>query len=164
MAKHMVKCSLCGEMFDEFTTESVKTSSKRFAHKICYDSMSKEQRDKLEFESYLGKLFGKSINYVLCNQLIKRYINVNHYTYHGMMLTLKYFYEVQHNPVEKANGSIAIIPYCYNDAKKYYTELCRKKKINNNKDLSSFYNEVEVCINAPKAEKKNHRLFFEEEE
>lgn len=40
--------------------------------------------------------------------------------YKGQLLTLKYFFEILHNPIEKSRGSIGIIPYKFSDAELYY--------------------------------------------
>ena len=40
--------------------------------------------------------------------------------YQGQLLTLKYFYEVLGNTTEKSHGSIGIIPFVYEQARRYY--------------------------------------------
>jgi hypothetical protein len=42
------------------------------------------------------------------------------YTYSGIKRTLEYFYEVKKNSIEKANGGIGIVPWVYEEAKRYY--------------------------------------------
>lgn len=46
--------------------------------------------------------------------------------YMGQLLTLKYFFEIKKNPVEKANGSIGIIPYVYTESRTYYSSQAKK--------------------------------------
>lgn len=46
--------------------------------------------------------------------------------YKGQLLTLKYFYEVKRNPIDKANGSIGIIPFVYTEARMYYEARAKK--------------------------------------
>lgn len=48
--------------------------------------------------------------------------------YRAQLLTLKYFYEVKKNSLDKSKGSIGIIPYVFNDAMLYYSELEKKQK------------------------------------
>lgn len=46
--------------------------------------------------------------------------------YRGQLLTLKYFFEVKKNSVEKAKGSIGIIPFIYAEARVYYENKAKK--------------------------------------
>ena len=46
MAKHIVKCAICGESFDANTVPYVKTSSRRYAHAAC--SITEEKRKAKE--------------------------------------------------------------------------------------------------------------------
>lgn len=48
--------------------------------------------------------------------------------YRGQLLTLKYFYEVKHNPVKKSNKSIGIIPWVWNESKMYYEKQAQHQK------------------------------------
>lgn len=46
--------------------------------------------------------------------------------YKGQLLTLKYFYEIKRNNIEKAHGSIGIIPFIYKEAEQYYIKQAKK--------------------------------------
>lgn len=46
--------------------------------------------------------------------------------YRGQLLTLKYYYEVRHNPVKPQYKTIGLIPYIYADAEKYYQSQAQK--------------------------------------
>ena len=48
--------------------------------------------------------------------------------YRGQLLTLKYFYEVRKNSIQKSNGSIGIIPFVYDEPRLYYSKLEQKQK------------------------------------
>lgn len=48
--------------------------------------------------------------------------------YKGQLLTLKYFFEVLHSPLEKSHGSIGIIPYKFSDAELYYKKEAARAK------------------------------------
>ena len=92
-----------------------------------------EERDALWF--YIVRLFNRmenvdepvsKRNIVLMNNFFKKGM-----PYKGQLLTLKYFFEVKKNPVEKAKGSIGIIPYVYEEARAYYSKLvAEREKIN----------------------------------
>lgn len=62
MAKHMVKCFYCGEVFDASTTPYVKPNSRRYAHKTCAqtaeENKTQEEKDKELLEKYIKDLFG----------------------------------------------------------------------------------------------------------
>lgn len=46
--------------------------------------------------------------------------------YRGQLLTLKYFYEVEHHTTEKSHGSIGIIPFVWGRANQYYARQAIK--------------------------------------
>lgn len=46
--------------------------------------------------------------------------------YRGQLLTLKYFYEIKKNSIEKAHGSIGIINFVYDEARLYYEKQAKK--------------------------------------
>lgn len=48
--------------------------------------------------------------------------------YRGQLLTLKYFYEVKKNSIEKSNRSIGIIPWIWNESKLYYEKQEKHQK------------------------------------
>ena len=53
----------------------------------------------------------------------EKYIEQYNFTYSGMLKSLKWFYDVKQHSKESSNGRIGIIPYIYEDAKKYYYNL-----------------------------------------
>lgn len=48
--------------------------------------------------------------------------------YRGQLLTLKYFYEVKKNSIEKSNRSIGIIDWVWQDAQNYYEKQEKQQK------------------------------------
>lgn len=92
-----------------------------------------EERDALWF--YIIRLFNRTENIeepvstrniLLMNNFFKKGM-----PYKGQLLTLKYFFEVKKSPVEKAKGSIGIIPYLYEESRAYYSKLVtEREKIN----------------------------------
>ena len=49
-------------------------------------------------------------------------------SYTGQLLTLKYFFEIKKNSIEKSKGSIRIIPYIYSEAALYYEKREKEQK------------------------------------
>lgn len=89
-----------------------------------------EERDALWF--YIVRLFNRmenieepvsTRNIVLMNNFFKKGM-----PYKGQLLTLKYFFEVKKSPIEKANGSIGIIPYVYEESRAYYSKLVAERE------------------------------------
>ena len=63
---HPVKCSICGETFNRDKVECVATSSRRYAHKSCYDKqqglLSEEEIYKEKIFNYVRNLFKSNFN------------------------------------------------------------------------------------------------------
>ena len=70
MAKIMVKCLYCGQMFDrnDSTIPFVKPKANRYAHQKCFEErdklVSKEQQEKDKFYQYCKELFGSKFDFV----------------------------------------------------------------------------------------------------
>jgi len=126
---HPVVCSVCGKRFDRDTEQAVKTGARRYAHYACKPDgelvplVIKEDEDLTKLKAYISQLFGQNANWALINKQIKKFKEENGYSYSGMLKSLVYFYDIKNNPKEKANNSIGIIPYIYNDAYNYYYNL-----------------------------------------
>ena len=161
MAKMMVKCLYCGEQFDRLSEPCVKIG-RRYAHQKCFDSQSDEdkktQKDKSDFFQYVKEIYGSDYNYVLIQKQAESYIKQYNFTYSGMLKSLKWFYEVKHQDKENSNGRIGIIPYIYEEAKKYYYELYLAQQ--RNKDIQGYHLEVkEVVIARPRVSPPPIKLF-----
>lgn len=83
---------------------------------------TKEQRDKEALEAYIKKLFNTEYVPTRAQTQIKGMMNDKDktYTYSGILKSLKYWYEVKHGSIEKANGGVGIVPHIYDDARRYY--------------------------------------------
>lgn len=92
---------------------------------------------------------------------IKTYVDEYHFSYSGIMLTLKFFFEVKKNDISKSNGGIGIVPYVYKQAEEYYYSLWLAKQTNEDKDIEDF-KPVEhiVKIISPEREKMRPRSLF----
>ena len=176
MARHLVKCLYCGETFDTNTTPFVRVNNgRRYAHKSCQDdklaSETKQEKDKRILEEYIKKLFGYSSIPPRVNKQIQDYVHdVEHnYTYSGIYKTLRYFFEVRHNSLEKANGGIGIVPYVYDDAFKYWQAIWEAQQKNEDIKIEDFVLPVrEIHISPPQREPLKHKrklfTFLDEEE
>lgn len=166
---HKCKCKYCGIEFDRDKEPFVSVSARRYAHPSCHqlhlDSITQEEKDEEEFYNYAKHLFQEDYNYLVTKKLAERYVKENGYTYSGMTKALKWFYEIQHNSLDKANGSIGILPYCYNTARDYYYSLYLAKRANEEKDVLKYIPKVrEIEIESPRVWVKPPRLFNMEDE
>lgn len=161
MAKAMVKCLYCGEKFDRLSEPNVKIG-RRYAHKKCYEAQDsevlKEQRDKHEFFEYIKEIYGSDYNFVSISKQAESYIKQYNFTYSGMLKSLKWFYDVKQHSKESSNGRIGIIPYIYEDAKKYYYNLYLAQQ--RNKEVEGYTLEVkEIVITSPRMFTAPPKLF-----
>lgn len=134
MAKHLVKCFYCGQTFDANEEEYVKPRANRYAHKACHESAdsakTKEERDKELLFDYIKYLFKVNTVPIKIVKQLEKYTKENNYTYSGIYKTLKYFYEIKGNSIEKANGGIGIVPYQYQEAYIYWRSLWEAQQQN----------------------------------
>ena len=168
MAKHLVKCFYCGQIFDANTEPFAKPRANRYAHAACHDkaesNKTQEERDYEALVEYIKALFGNP-NPRVWKQL-KEYKDEYGYSYSGILKTLIWWYDIRHNDIEKANGGIGIVPYVYNDACDYYYALYLAQIANEDKDIEHLQMRVrEFTIETPQPQRRPPRLFkFEEEE
>lgn len=140
---HPVKCSICGKTFDRDKVECVNTSTRRYAHKSCYDkqqgTLSEEEKMKQKIFEYTKHLFKDQFNKKrIETQLLKLMKEHSEYTYSGIFKTLVYWYEIKNGIIEKSNYGLGIVPYIYNDAFCYYKTLWEIQQRNNEKNIDEY--------------------------
>lgn len=151
---HKVKCSKCGMYFDADKVPFIKTSARRYAHLQC-DNEDPILVDKLNLELYIKKLFNiDTIPFVIGKQ-INDYIKQYNFTYSGIQKTLEYCFEIKKKNLQKDKETIGIVPYYYNEAKKYFYDIYLSQ--NANKDLNIKetiqYKNKEITISQPQSKK-----------
>lgn len=162
---HYVICSICKERFDRDKYPAVLVSSRRYAHAACAGALSPEEtqkeKDRKELEQYIIKLFNLKHMDGRITLQIKKYLQDHpEYTYSGIKRTLQYFYEVKKNSIEKANGGIGIVPWVYEEAKRYYYNQWLLSQKNADKDISMYVPKIKkIRIKPPKREPKRRRIF-----
>ena len=170
---HMVKCSICEKMFDRDKIQAVKSNGRRYAHYTCLPEgevvplpeAATADPDLIKLKKYITNLFGTEARWAMINKQIKKYINEDGYTYSGILKSLIYFFEVKHNPIDKANGALGIVPYVYQDARNYYYNLFLINQANNNLTIEpKEEKEKIVIIKTPKIIKRIKLFTFLEEE
>ena len=163
---HYVTCAICKERFDRDKYPAVLVSSRRYAHATCAGTLSPEeekiQRDKKQLDDYIIELFNLEHMDGRITLQIQKYMQDHpEYTYSGIKRTLEYFYKVKGNSIEKANGGIGIVPWVYEEAKRYYYNQWLLSQKNAEKDIESYIPKVkEITIKPPKREPKKRKLFM----
>lgn len=168
MAKCMVKCPYCGQRFDR-NNPDIKwiKIGRRYAHEKCYNeyqaSLTQEEKDLNALIEYIKNLLGDDYVFMKVKKQIQQYHKDYKFTYSGMLSSLKYFYEVKGNSIDKANGGIGIIPYIYKDAYNYYFAIYQAQQ--KNKNVSDYKVKVqEITIPSPRMFVPKPHLWFEDEE
>ena len=180
-----VKCKICGEKFNIEKIQGVIVGARRYAHQTCFPDgelvplpEKKEKEPPKEKESTVDpdlqelrvyifeELYNKDCNFAMINKQIKNYHDEYGYTYTGMLKTLKWFYEIQKNPISKAiKRDIAILPYVYRDASQYYYSLYMAQQVNKDKNIAQYKPKAtEIEIESPRTYVRPPRLFNMEDD
>ena len=167
MSKYVI-CYYCKQKFDRERFPSVLVSARRYAHTKCAEEAeqhkTQELKDREALEEYIKKLFHVEFVDPRTQKLIKQYREDYNYTYSGILKALTFFYEIKGNSIEKANGSIGIVPYTYKQAFDYYFSIWEANENNKDKDVQEYKPAVrEVCITAPTRIKKRSGWEFMED-
>lgn len=162
---HYVVCPVCNKKFDRDKTEFVK-EGRRYLHIECAQTaeerLSKEEKDKRALNQYIMQLFGTEYVNPRIQTQIRKYTSENGFTYAGILMSLKYFYEVRHGDIEKAHGGIGIVEYIYQDAKNYYFDIWQAQQVNKGKQIDLYIpanNVKEITIKAPVKKPFLKRIF-----
>ena len=167
MARY-VTCSICKERFDRDKYPAVLVSSRRYAHALCAGTLSPEEQEREDLEQYIIKLFNLEHMDGRITLQIQKYLQDHpEYSYSGIKRTLEYFYEIKKNPLDKSNGGIGIVPWVYEEAKRYYYNQWLLSQKNEEKDIAAYVPKVrEIIIKPPKREPRKQKIFtfLDEEE
>ena len=156
------KCFYCKIEFDRDKEPFEQISERRYAHKSCADQhriqKTQNEQDYDALINYIEKLLGNNAINIKIAKQIKDYREQYGYTYSGILGTLIYWFEIQGGSAELANGGIGIVPYKYEEAKKYYQAINNANILN--KDIKNHQTKyIEITIEAPKQEPKKIKLF-----
>lgn len=121
--KPQVKCPGCTLTFYREDEPHIFVKN-RYWHTVCYNEaqakIEQSQGAIKELESYLCDLFDMDFVSPRIRNQIKTMVDKYNYSYSGILGSLKYWFEIKENSLEKANNGIGIVPYIYDDARKYY--------------------------------------------
>lgn len=119
---HIVQCVYCQKKFDRDKEKFQVVSNRRYAHIGCNKPIiTQDTVGAGTIKTYAGQLLRGTANFSLIAKQTKDFVarGLSHY---GIYMTLKYWYEVKNNPIEKAKGGIGIVPYVYDEAKEYWSK------------------------------------------
>ena len=164
---HLVKCFYCGKTFDRDKIPAIKINGRRYAHKNCSinditDEKTKEEVDKDNFYQLIKSIFGPNYNYMLINTQAEDYIQKYNYTWSGMTGCLHWFYNINHGDKEEGHGGIGIIPFIYDEVKKYYQDIYKAQE--KNKQTKIMREPVYFNIQSPRVLERPPRLLNLEDE
>ena len=156
---NMVICKYCNKTLD--IREAVKITTGCFAHPECVDHLT----DSEILDQYIMKIF--EVDYVPPNikKQINQYVKDYRFTYSGILKSLKYFFEVKKQPINKNSQTIGIVPYVYQQAYNYYYTIWLANQKNQDATIEK-PKVVEIQIQRPDRKKRhsNKFNFLEEEE
>lgn len=136
---HIIQCRLCKERFDTNKEEYVLIGQKAYYHKKCYDDWVKNKNNaktsneenfwKESVIDYLYRDVKIPINFAKLENQWANFIKPSKkMTPKGIYFAVKYYYDVKHGNKDKAADGIGIVPYIYQEAAQYWTDLEVKKQ------------------------------------
>lgn len=148
---HLVKCFFCEETFDRDKIPNVKINGRRYAHKNCAENNQQavsQEEDKSNFYKMVKSIYGPDYNYVMIEKQANSFIKQYGYTWSGMTGCLHWFYNINHGSLEDGHGGIGIIPFIYEDCRKYYQNIYKAQE--NNKNVNKLREPVIFNIQSPR--------------
>lgn len=163
----ITKCIYCKKELSKKAENCVIVKEGKFAHKECVEIEAKrEKTDQEKFEEYVIDLLEVEYIEPRLRAQINKYINEYGYTYSGMLKAMIYFYDIKHNSKEKAKQmkSLGLLPYFYEDAKRYYYDIWVARQRNEGKKLEqATQRTVRIPIPQLKPQKKRRFRFLDKE-
>lgn len=154
----MVICKYCNKTLD--IADAVKITTGCFAHPDCVTNLS----DSELLDQYIMQMF--EVDYVPpgIKKQINQFVKENRFTYSGILKSLKYFFEVKKQPINKNSHTIGIVPYVYQQAYQHYYTIWLANQANQNQTIKPPETR-KITIQRPVREKRGTKNFsFLEEE
>lgn len=162
-----VLCANCGLPIDKRKDEFKEVGKNRFMHiKCAQEDAAKEKTPKEKLYDFILNQTGAEFVEPSLQKLIENYISSYGYTYSGIHGALKYWYIIKQNKIDRDN-ILGIIPYIYDDAKKFYKDIYTRREANNKLIKSYNKNTVQVIRTCPQRRttlKHKYFSFLDQEE
>lgn len=147
-----VKCPECGTFNDK---ENAVCHNSRYYCKVCYENKIRESQDYKELIAYICELYQIDAPTGFMLKQIKDFKEQFNYTYRGIKSTLRYFYEISEgNDVGNSMG-IGIVPFVYEEAKKFYIDKKAIKESMDDCDIEKMQENKRI-VNIKKEDKSNN--------
>lgn len=173
MAKHEVKCRVCGERFDteDASIDWIMPTRNFYYHRRCHEiwvngkndikATSSDEEWFVYLKEFLYKEVHANVDFSKLTKQWQVYIKKRKYTAKGIYFAMRYFFEKGGGSPDKTDG-IGIIPYIYKEAAQYWYDrnqreegICAKIEEQLRKK-----NEQEILqIHATPRAKKNKKKF-----
>lgn len=114
-------CPKCKEKLNPLDENAVDMGTATY-HKTCYEKIQREQENRDNLYNYISVLYDIEFPTGFMMRQIAEYYGKRGYSYKGMLVTLKYIYEVERLPVLKGTG-VGLISSYYERAKVYYKKI-----------------------------------------
>lgn len=139
---HIVKCRICKQQFDTeklSVKEWIMPNPRCYYHRTCYEDW-KANRNNLKASGYEDDFWYESLVDYLYRD-IKMPIDftklqgqwenftkpAKKMTPKGIYFAIRYYYDILHGDIDKAQGGIGIVPNIYNDSARYWIDLETRK-------------------------------------
>ena len=153
-----VICKYCNKSLD--ISQAVKITTGCFAHPGCVENLS----DSELLDQYIMQIF--EVDYVPpgIKKQINQYVKDYRFSYSGILKSLKYFFEVRKQPINKQVHTIGIVPYVYQQAYQHYYTIWLANQANKTETVKQ--PEVkQISIQRPTRTRRGSKNFsFLEEE
>ena len=134
-----MKCRQCGKEINKDNAIQIKpriyVCSTECKQKYNAKSVQPSQKNKdnlSELKSYIAKLYDGNVNWPLVMKQLKSMQEDYGYKNSGILYTLKYAHDIKE--MQFNGNAIGIVPYLYNEAKQFYSQLSSVRKSLDNID------------------------------
>ena len=126
-----VMCAFCNKALRRTSADCVEVSPGRYMHVACAEQdKAKEKDPKEKLFDFLMEMCRWEFVPPGIQKQIQKMIDTNGFTYSGIHGSLKYWYFVKGNNVDRENP-IGIVPYIYDKAKQFYKQKAMLRESNN---------------------------------
>lgn len=146
------------EKIEEKAKEKKKTGPKAKPKSELKDGMSEEEYQKKKaYYDYLRGIIGDENMTTKVYAVSEHYIDKKGFTFELMHQTLVYLKEILERK-DLVGDVVGLIPYYYDDAKKYYADLDRIEQANKDVDIQSMYHVKTIHIKPRENNRKTQQI------
>ena len=138
---HIITCRICKKKFDIDAEDYVLVGQKAYYHKACYDEWrgtkdhvtANNTDENFWYEAMVDYLYRDvkmgDMDFSKIRRQWGNFVKPSRgFTPKGVYFAIRYFYDVLHGDVQKAQGGIGIVSSIYNDSAEYWVKMENKKE------------------------------------